>query len=121
MSVKKIPFQFALSLTALSGSNDLRICAPETGWMYCIQHLSVENETSNYSDFRVIHVVSSYELMVAYWDTCSVGKLDWYDRDIFVTEGQYCLVRMAGCTAGDQLRVYVSGYRQTLPSYREAM
>lgn len=119
MAIKRIPFEYVLAQTAVVGSNDLRSSLVEAGWVYCVQHVTIENLTSNYTWLRIIKVVAGREHVVAYHDTCVAAAPDWYDDPIWITEGQYGLVRMAGCLAADELRVYVSGYKQVLPDYWE--
>ena len=121
MPVTKIPFDYTLTKIATAGSNDLVCPVVEAGWMYCVNHITVENLTTNYTSLRLIKVVAGQELVVAYYAPCLVGVPDWYDFPSYHFEGQYALVRMAGCAAADQLRVYVSGYKQTLPAYWEVV
>jgi hypothetical protein len=119
MAVKRIPFDYVLDRTAVVGTNDLVSPIVEAGWVYCVQHVTIENLTSNYTSLRIIKVVAGREHVVAFHDTCVAGEPDWYDYPIWITEGQYGLVRMAGCVANDLLRVYISGYKQLLPDYWE--
>jgi hypothetical protein len=119
MAVKRIPFDYILDRVALVGSNDLVSPVVEAGFVYCVQHITVENLTSNYTSIRLIKVVAGREHVIAYQAPCVAGQPDWYDYPIWITEGQYGLVRMAGCVAADVLRVCVSGYKQVLPDFWE--
>ena len=119
MPVTKIPFFYTLTRTAVVGTNVIDSPAVEPGFVYCVQHIAIENLTSNYTSLRLIQVVAGQEIVVAYHAPCVANAPDWYDYPIWLTEGQFGRVRLAGCVAADQLRVYVSGYKQTLPAYWE--
>jgi len=119
MPATKIPFDYVLDKIAVVGSNDIVSHAVEAGFIYCVQHVTVENLTSNYTSLRLIKVVAGREIVVAFQAPCAAAQPDWYDYPIFMFEGQYGIVRMAGCVAADVLRVCISGYKQTLPAYWE--
>jgi len=54
MGQKKHPFYHEVGGNASAGSNDLEFGPVEDGRLYCIQHVTVENETTAYTDLRLL-------------------------------------------------------------------
>jgi len=112
MAQKKQPFDLVLTKDAAAGNNDVRMDPIPPGWLYCVQHLAVENETTAFTSLRVIKGGRGGEFLLEEHVTCLADRLYWMEAPVYFTEGQYPLVRFVGCTAGDRLRVYVTGWRQ---------
>lgn len=112
MAQKKQPFDLELTLDAADGSNDLQTDRVPSGFLSCIQHVAVENETTAYTDLRVMKARPGREFLLEEEDLPQAATLYWMADDFYLTEGQYVLVRLTGCTAGDKLRVYITGWMQ---------
>lgn len=112
MGQKKHPFHLTLSGKATAGSNDVAMEQVEDGRLYAVQRTSFENETTAFTDARVLVGGVGGEHVVAEQNSPEAATVYSLDDDIFVTEGQYVLVRFTGCTLNDVLKVYLSGWWQ---------
>lgn len=110
MAQKKQPFDLTLTKQAAAGSNDVRADPVKPGRLWCVQHLAVENETTDFTSFRVLKAGRGGELLLEEQLDPEGGQLYWMNDNIYLTEGQYPLVRFVGCTADDKLRVYLTGW-----------
>lgn len=110
MGQQTYPFDRIIRKVAASGSNDLTLDPVQTGRLYCLQRVSVENETSPCTSIQLLKSGRGGEFLVDEEKSAQPDVLYSHGRDIYLTEGQYLLVRFAGCTASDSLVVYVSGY-----------
>ena len=110
MGQKKHPFDRVLSARASTGSNDLQMDEIKSGRLYCIQRVSVENETSAATDVRLMKGGPGGEFLLEEKDTLSAATLYWTSEAFYLTEGQYLLARFSGCTADDVLKVYITGW-----------
>lgn len=114
MAQKKRPFDLPLTKTAAAGSNDVVTDPVRSGRLFCIQRVAIENETSPCTDVRLIKGGSAGEIVLEEEDTPQAAVLYWTANPFYLTEGQYLIVRFAGCTASDVLRVYVCGWWATM-------
>jgi hypothetical protein len=112
MAQRRQLFDDILSVDAVAGSNDLESERVESGWEWCVQHLAVENETSNFTDFRVLKERAGSEYLLEEQDSPLADVLYWSGEEYYLSDGQRLVVRFTGCTAGDRLRVYLSGWRR---------
>lgn len=112
MAQKKQPFDLSLTADADAGSNDVKMDRVPSGWLYCIQHTAVENETTDFTDFRIMKGGVGGEFLLEEQELPEGGVLYWTNEGYYLHEGQYLLVRFTGCSAGDKLRVYLTGWRQ---------
>ena len=111
MANKKQPFDLLLTSTAAAGSNDLRTKPVGPGWLRCVQRVAVENETTLYTDLRILKAGRGAEFLVAEEDNPAAATLYWIDTPVYLMEGQYLVARLSGCTAGDVIKVYVTGWK----------
>jgi len=112
MAQKKQPFDVTLTLTAAAGSNDVRMARVDAGWLYCLQRIAVENQTSVSTDVRLLVAGGGEEVLIAEQDTPLAATLYWIADPAYISEGRYLLARFSGCTAGDLLKVYLTGWKQ---------
>lgn len=112
MGQKKYPFEDILTKQASAGSNDVQMSRIRSGWLYCIQHVAIENETNDCDDVRILKAGAGGEFLLFEEDATEAATLYWIDEDIYLTESQYLLVRFTGCTLADELKVYIRGWRQ---------
>lgn len=108
--MKKIPFDHRLSTVAQAGLNELASSVVQPGLLFCVQRLSVENETSSYTSFRVIKAGGGMEIPVIEQQNPLAATLYWYDEPFYLVPGQRLVFRLAGCTAGDRLVATFSGW-----------
>lgn len=113
--MKKQPFDLVLTKSASSGSNDVRTDQVKPGWLWCVQHVGVENETSEYTDLRLIKAGRGSEVLLEEADSPQAATLYWMDDDTYLMESQYLVARLSGCTDGDVLKVYISGWMSPTP------
>ena len=112
MGRKKYPFFEELRQLAVSSPDDVAMERVKPGRLYCIQHVTVENETTDFTSFRILKAgVGGEHPLVEQLDP-EADELYWMSDDIYLTEGQYLLVRFVGCTADDVLKVYYTGWWQ---------
>lgn len=114
MAQKKQPFDRVLNLAASAGSNDLRTERVDPGWLLCVQRVAVENETSAYTDLRILKAGHGQEVLLVEQDSPAAATLYWTDEPFYLTTGQYLVCRLTGCSADDVLAAYVSGWKQKL-------
>lgn len=110
MGQKKFPFDLTLSAKASAGSNDVQMDEIQSGRLYCIQRVAVENETSATTDLRLMKAGTGGELLLEEEDTLAAATLYFTTDPFYLTEGQYLLARFSGCTADDILKVYITGW-----------
>ena len=112
MAQKKQPFTLTVTHTAEAGSNDLAMHPVEENILYCVQHLAVENETTDFTSIRVLVKERGDELLLEEQLDPEGGLVYWMTDNVYLTPGQRLTARLAGCTAGDALRLYLRGWRQ---------
>lgn len=111
MAQKKQPFDLVLSKTAASGSNDTQSEPAESGELWCIQRLAAENQTTDFTELRILKTGGAGELLLAEQTGGLAATLYWVDQPFYLTEGQYIVARFTGCTASDILKVYLTGWK----------
>ena len=82
-----------------------------SGMWLCVQHITVEDETTNFNNIRVGQ--GTDEFNVHWWEdqpTPAAGVLYEFEEMFFVQEGHRVVVYLAGTTAGDLLNVWIDGY-----------
>ena len=109
---QKYPFHFVLSAKAAAGSNDLAQEQIPDGRLYCIQRVAVENETTAYTDLRILIAGGGEEFLLVEEDNLTAATLYWMDEPAYLREGQYLVCRLSGCTANDVLKAYITGWWQ---------
>lgn len=112
MAQKKHPFHLILSKKAAAGSNDLEQGQIPDGQLYCVQRTAIENETTAYTDLRILIAGAGGEFLLAEEDNPEAATLYWVDTPFYLREGQYLVCRLSGCTANDILKAYITGWWQ---------
>lgn len=112
MASKKFPFALVLSKKAATGSNDLEMDLIEDGQLYCVQGVTVENETSAYTDLRILIGGVGEEMALFEEDTPQAATLYWTTDEVYLREGQALVCRLSGCTSGDKIRATLRGWWQ---------
>ena len=83
---------------------------PTSTWL-CVQHITVEDETTNFNNIRVGQ--GRDEFHVHWWEDAPVpaaGVLYEFEELFFVQELNRVIVRLDGTTAADLLNVWIDGY-----------
>ena len=112
MARKKQPFDEVIPLVAEAGSNDVETERVRHGELWCIQRAAVENETTAYTDLRLLKAGRGSELLLAEEDNPEAATLYWIDTPVYLMEGQRLVARLTGCTASDVVKLYVTGWKQ---------
>lgn len=112
MAQKKQPFDLVLTKTATAGSNDVEMERVPSGWLYCLQRIATENQTSPGTDIRLMMAGGGEEVLVAEQDTPLADTLYWITDPVYIGEGKFLIARFSGCTASDLLKCYIMGWRQ---------
>lgn len=110
MGHKKYPLDLVYTLAAETGSNDVEMDQVESGLLYCIQRVVVENETSDTTDVRILKAGVGETLPLEEKDTLAAATLYWTSEPFYLHEGQRVIGRFTGCTAGDRLRMAIFGW-----------
>ena len=111
MAQKKQPFDQVLTASASAGSNDLSTKQVKPGWLWCIQRAGVENETTAYTDLRLLKVGRAADFLLAEEDSPEAATLYWDTDPVYLMEGQRYVARLSGCTASDVLKAYLTGWK----------
>lgn len=111
MANKKMPLDWQGALDASAGTNDIATEPVKTGEIFNIQRVTVVNETSLTTSHSIRKDDGSREFIVYERDAMTAGKSYTYDVPFYVYETQRVIFRFHGCTAGDRLRVYLSGWK----------
>ncbi len=111
MARKKQPFDDVLTLVASDGSNDIATKQVPPGELWCVQRVAVENETTAYTDLRLLKAGRAAEFLLVEEDNPEVATLYWIDTPVYLMEGQYLVARLSGCTANDVLKMYLTGWK----------
>lgn len=112
MANKKTPFSWILSKDALAATDTLLSEIVRVGYLYCIQRVVIENETSGFTDVRIAIRAGGRDVLIYEKDTGLVDTLYLYDVGFYMTEGQRLAVLFTGLTAGDDIKAYVTGWYQ---------
>lgn len=111
MAQKKQPFDLVLTKTAVAGSNDVSMDPVAPGWLWCIQRVAVENETTAYTDLRLLKAGRAADLLLVEEDSPAAATLYWINKPVYLMEMQYLVARLSGCTVGDVIKVYLTGWK----------
>ena len=120
MARNKWPFETVLTKSASSGSNDVAMERVSPGWLFCLQRIAAENQTSPGTDLRFLVAGGGEEVLLAEQDTPLAATLYWITDPAYLSEGRYLIARFTGCTASDLLKVYVTGWKQKSPELEDS-
>ena len=112
MGQKKYPFHRELAATASAGTNELKTFVVVPGRLLCVQRVGVENETSTYTDLRILIDDFGEEFLLAEEDSPQAATLYWMTDTVYLRESQRLVARLTGCTASHVLRAYITGWWQ---------
>lgn len=110
MSNKRYSFDHKREKTAGAGSNDLEFERVAPAILLCVQHITIENETTVYDSLRILKEGAGEEHFVIEQLTPQAARLYWHDEPIYLKPGQRLVCRLAGCTVSDKIRAYASGW-----------
>jgi hypothetical protein len=112
MAARKVPFSWILSKDAIAATDTLTSEIVKPGYLYCVQRVVIENETTAYTDCRVAVRSGGRDVLIAEQDAPAADTLYWYDQSFYMTESQRLAVLFTGLTAGDGIKAYVTGWYQ---------
>lgn len=92
--------------------DDIKSDAPDPGEVWCVQNLSVENLTTNYTELRLFIEGRGYNHHIEEQDNPLAAHLFTHDRDVYIHEHEKLVARLTGCTSADKLEMHLSGYIQ---------
>jgi len=101
-----------IQISAGAATEEVKSESPQPGWQWCIQNAGFEDETSNFSELRILIEGHGYNHWIEEQDNPLAGHLFTLDRDVFLHEGERLVARFSGTTSGDMLAMYLSGYKQ---------
>ena len=82
-----------------------------SGMWLCVQHITVEDETTNFDNIRVGQGRDQFHIHE--WEdqpAPAAGVLYEFEELFFVQELHRVIVTLAGTTAGDRLNAWIDGY-----------
>jgi len=80
------------------------------GHIWCLLHISYENETGARGAFRRYFEGHGYDHFLAELAGPGAGELIFTDTKHYMLPGEKLVVRQATCTANDVLQLYADGY-----------
>ncbi|MBA7711478.1 hypothetical protein ES703_120441 [subsurface metagenome] len=94
---------------------DMKFNTVRQGWKLTIQHVSVENEDTGFTELKIGYET---ERGVLHWwvsqESPQAGVLYWMDKQKVLTEGMQLVIRFDTTTDGDDLYAYVDGYEEKM-------
>jgi hypothetical protein len=112
MGAKKYPLRIHLGCTSDGSVNVFLTTKPvPPGEVWCIQTYAFENETSATTEVRAAIQIRDFYHWIFQQENPPAGDLYWFTDDFFVIEGERLTTRFNGTTSGDELHVYITGYR----------
>jgi len=112
MGHKKYPFQRVIYETASAGTNTLKDDRIESGYLYCYQRVAVLNKTNPFTRSRVIVSGAGLDFISSEQHNPNADVLYWDDVPLYVSEGNQLQAELTGCSASDELFMYVTGWLQ---------
>lgn len=106
----RVPFDIRQRLAASADPEDLVLGPIEAGRRYVVQWVSVEDETTNFTSFRILKTTPGHEHFYMEELSPIAGRLYWNDTPIFLQELETLIVRFTGATANDVINAYFSGW-----------
>jgi len=112
MGAKKYPLRIHLGCTS-DGSPTIYLGTKPVppGEVWCIQTYAFENETSASIEVRAAIQIRDFYHWIFQQENSPAGDLYWFTDDFFLVEGERLTTRFTGTTLGDELHVYITGYR----------
>jgi hypothetical protein len=74
-----------------------------------VDHVSVENETTAYTNLRVGIKSGTTFTPLLEEKTPAAGEVVWTDEELKITEHERFCCRLTGCTSGDVLKATIQG------------
>lgn len=106
---------FPLSMTlrlASTGTATETIYSPyvPTGRLWVVEHVAVEDETSNFTEFRLALAGRGEDVLLLEQEAPLAARLYWHDRPLYLTENTRLKVTLTGTTSADRLAVHLNGF-----------
>jgi len=107
-------------MVAVGTTDDLLSKPVGDRFLYCFQHIVVEDETSLLTSVRLYKNEPAGNFLLDEHVHLSAGVPYSYDEVFYLYPRQRIMVRCVGATAGDSLKAYLSGWYQDDPGMGEA-
>ena len=107
---EKKPFAIVGRKVAASGTNDLLLEQVKDGYLWCAQHVGVSEATHNPATAQILLITPDETLVLYYYSGGAAGVVYHLHDPVFVAPRWRLAARFSGSTAGDELRMYVTGY-----------
>lgn len=112
----QFPLVFPSRATGVTGSTVTVLSPPvPTHRMWIITNAAVEDETSNFTSFRLYLTNGGPKLYVMEDYSLLAGRLYWFNGLIYVPESYQAGVDFVGTTTGDVLAMYATGFQVKQP------
>lgn len=82
----------------------------DAGYMQIITRVSIENETSAFTQFRLGIMNGGYYHLLEEQKNPAAATLYWTSDPIWLSEGDRLRVELKGCTLNDIIKVYIDGF-----------
>lgn len=112
MAEKKAPYDWILTGDAAAATHDLKSDRCPSGEIWCVQNATTENLDNAPSTIRLMKGGAGVEFPLDEDTSPAEDTLSVFPHNFFLTPGQFILARFTGCTAGDRLRAYATGYKE---------
>lgn len=110
--MKKRPFSWILAKDAIAATDELLSEMVKAGYLYCVQHVTFENETNASTRMRVAVRAGARNVLLGEEKTLTAATLYWYDVPFYMGEGERLAVMVTGVTIADDIKAYVTGWYQ---------
>jgi len=104
------PYEKYLSVKSAGGTyDDIDDDRVEVGYMLIVNHVSVENRNSAFTNIRIGVTTLDFFQVVEEGKNPVANGVYWTRSPIIIREGQNLRVRCTGCSSGDYLHVFIQG------------
>lgn len=112
MGNKKYPMRIHIGKTSDGSPSILLQTSPvPPGEVWCFQTYAFENETNPTPEVRGGIERQNFSHWIFCQKNAAGGDLYWWTDDFFLIEGERFTTHFKGTSDGDQLHVYITGYR----------
>ena len=111
---KKSEYKQEVKETSDGSTNvDIELPAVETGFKRTIQHISVEDETNDFTELRIGYIT---QFDRRHWwveeKTPEAATLYWMNDSKVIQAGDRLVIRFKGTTNADVLAAYIDGFTE---------
>jgi hypothetical protein len=109
---KRYPYREVITLTAVGTYDYLKSKQVKDGELLILTNIAYENTSGARGTFRrYIEGAMGENVMLAELQGPGAAELIFSDKEITLKAGEMMVVRQASCTAGDILKMYLTGFK----------